>query len=92
MRIVSEVMSKCMLVMLFRLRIIYPTMVLMLLLNDLHIVRVEIMEELALQNVETRPKGSILTTRISTPEDGLWGEAHQVEGCSLCCHNHLMYL
>ena len=81
-----------MLVMLFRLRIIYSMMILMLLLNDLHIIRVEIVEELALQNVETRPKGSILTTRISTPEDGLWGEAHQVEGCSLCCHNNLMYL
>ena len=92
MRIVSEVMSKCMLVMLFRLRIIYPTMVLMLLFNDLHIVRVEIMEELGLPNVETRTKGSILTTRISTPEDELWGEVHQVEGCSLCCHNHLMHL
>ena len=48
--------------------------------NDLHIVRVEIMDELALPNVETRSKGSILTVRISTPEDGLWGEAHYVEG------------
>ena len=45
-----------MLVMLFRLRIIYPTMVLMLLLNDLHIVRVEIMEELGLPNVKQELK------------------------------------
>ena len=57
MTILSEVMSKCMLVMLFWLRIIYPTMILMLLLNDLHIVRVVIMEELGLPNVETRTKG-----------------------------------
>ena len=64
----------------------------MFLLNDLHIIRVEIMEELALQNIETRPKCSILTTRNSTPEDELWGEAYQVEGFCLCCHNHLMYL